>query len=328
MELPNFAQSLSDVHIVSIAQFAAVLTILRLGFIKVPSQLVRILVEIVEVILVVGIVIFVLFQTFIIKPFLIPSGSMRPTLAVNDRILVNRFLYRFQSPRHGDVVVFNAPQQALEQSMENTTSGEQIDYIKRLIGLPGDLLQVVGGTITVNGMVYHHDVVRSAFGFSAYDSASRDNQHIKFVDNGVDVFDGQRWTFYSAQDVAQRITGTPDAQVSVSPGYVLRNGKKLDEPYIAEDPDYDLKLAANGDVVLRDPDGIHVNGALNIDDPQEIVRLEKAPPAKVPQGDIIVMGDNRNDSNDSSRWGPLQENRLVGKAFYIFSPTARVRPIH
>jgi len=332
MDLTNFTETLSDLHVVNIVWFTIILTVVRLAFIRLPGNAIRALVEIIEAALIAGVLVFMVIQPFVVKAFYIPSGSMLPTLIEDDHILVNRYLYRFEPPHHGDVVVFNAPAQALEQTDEQTVGDDHIDYIKRLIGLPGDNIQVIGGTITINGQVYSHDEVRPYFNLEAgstiSDQQSKDEQHIKFIDNGVEVYDGKTWTTYSAQEVAEKINGSPSANITISPGYVIRNGKRLVEPYIAEDPDYNLKIAANGDVVLTDPEeGTRICGTVPVDDPEQIVQLIKAPPANVPPGEIIVMGDNRNDSNDSSRWGPLTEDRLVGRAVCIFYPFPRIQAI-
>ncbi|SEH24281.1 signal peptidase I [Rhizobium sp. NFR12] len=97
-------------------------------------------------------------RTVLFQPFTIPSGSMMPTLLVGDYIFVNKFAYgfskysmpfspdlfegrvlQFSEPKRGDVIVFRLPQQP------------EIDYIKRLIGLPGDRIQVRDGVLFVNG---------------------------------------------------------------------------------------------------------------------------------------------------------------------------------
>lgn len=95
-------------------------------------------------------VVFVL-RSFVAEPFQIPSSSMRPGLVVGDFILVNKFAYGVRtpilnnvlipvgSPQHGDVMVFNFP--------ENPS----INYIKRVIGLPGDTISYQGKRLTVNG---------------------------------------------------------------------------------------------------------------------------------------------------------------------------------
>ncbi|MBI4003838.1 MAG: signal peptidase I [Candidatus Omnitrophica bacterium] len=78
-------------------------------------------------------------RTFIIAPFKIPSGSMRTTLLEGDRILVNKFLYRFREPQRGDVIVFRFP------------TDPKRPFIKRLVGVGGDQVEIRDGSVFVNG---------------------------------------------------------------------------------------------------------------------------------------------------------------------------------
>ena len=78
-------------------------------------------------------------RTFIVAPFKIPSGSMRPTLIEGDRILVNKFIYRFRTPQHGDIIVFRFPEDPKRP------------FIKRLAALGGDTVEIRGGMVLVNG---------------------------------------------------------------------------------------------------------------------------------------------------------------------------------
>ena len=78
-------------------------------------------------------------RPFVVEAFWIPSGSMIPTLEINDRVLVNKFIYRFTEPDRGDIVVF--------QSVEDPKQ----DLIKRVVGLPGDRIAVRSGRLIVNG---------------------------------------------------------------------------------------------------------------------------------------------------------------------------------
>lgn len=84
-------------------------------------------------------IVFGIVRPFIAEAFYIPSESMVPTLEVGDRVLANKFIYRFDKPDRGDIVVF--------QSVEG--GGE--DLIKRVVGVPGDTIEVRGGTLYVNG---------------------------------------------------------------------------------------------------------------------------------------------------------------------------------
>lgn len=78
-------------------------------------------------------------KTFVVQPFYIPSGSMEHTLEISDRVLVNKFIYRLRSPKPGDIVVFEAP--------ESTST----DYIKRIIAVEGQTVDVRDGVVYVDG---------------------------------------------------------------------------------------------------------------------------------------------------------------------------------
>ena len=103
-----------------------------------------------------ALIIAVLIRSIIIQPFYIPSSSMEPNLLIGDRLFVSKYSYGyskhsfpfspkifngrllFNEPKRGDVVVFKTPQ-------DNRT-----DYIKRVIGLPGDKIKIVNGAIYLN----------------------------------------------------------------------------------------------------------------------------------------------------------------------------------
>jgi len=83
------------------------------------------------ILLAVAILVAVVVRAFVLQTFYIPSPSMEHTLNLNDRVLVNKLVYDFRSPARGEVVVFKAPD-------EWRTGAESEDFIKRVIGLPGD----------------------------------------------------------------------------------------------------------------------------------------------------------------------------------------------
>ncbi len=91
--------------------------------------------------------VFFFIRPFVVHAFLIPSQSMEQTLLVGDRLLVNKFVYKLRKPHRQEIVVFKAPELALKKS----NKPDQTDYIKRLIGLPGDLVRVEGGRAFLNG---------------------------------------------------------------------------------------------------------------------------------------------------------------------------------
>ncbi len=99
-----------------------------------PSR--KFMVELLDSGLIAFILVFVIIRPFVVQAFYIPSESMVPTLRPSDRILVNKFIYRLNPPKRGDVIVFDAPPQALQDG-----DGKK-DYVKRLIGLPGDKITI------------------------------------------------------------------------------------------------------------------------------------------------------------------------------------------
>ncbi len=78
-------------------------------------------------------------RTFIMAPFKIPSGSMRPTLIEGDRILVNKFLYRLRPPRRGEIIVFRYPEDTKRP------------FIKRLAAFGGETLEIRDGRLLIDG---------------------------------------------------------------------------------------------------------------------------------------------------------------------------------
>ncbi len=94
----------------------------------------------------VALVIAFVVRMFIVQTFWVPSGSMEPTLRVNDRVIVNKLVYHVNAPERGEVIVFNSP------ASWRTNPGEKV-FVKRLIGLPGDHVQCcdANGRLLING---------------------------------------------------------------------------------------------------------------------------------------------------------------------------------
>ena len=106
-------------------------------------------------------------QAFVVKPYRIPSGSMEPTLAIGQRVLVDRIGNDFFAPSVGDIVVFHPPSGAASeecgavarkagQACTRPTPRESSDnYVKRLVAGPGDTIAIVNGHVILNGKRQH-----------------------------------------------------------------------------------------------------------------------------------------------------------------------------
>jgi signal peptidase I len=129
----------------------------------------------IELVLIVGFAIglALLIQAYLVKPFQIPSGSMIPTLEINQRVLVNRTSYHFGDPSIGDIVVFHPPLGAdgpgpecgVQHSPEQPCPApvdekSDTNFIKRIVAGPGDTLSIQDGHPVVNGEVANEDYVR------------------------------------------------------------------------------------------------------------------------------------------------------------------------
>jgi signal peptidase I len=187
--------------------------------------------------------------TFVARTYYIPSGSMLPTLEIHDVLLVDKFEYRFHPPNEGDIVVFPPPVSTPD------------DFIKRVIGRPGDTLRISGGTVNLNGVA-------------------------------------------------------------------------LREPYVAEKPEYSLEIRNYGIYVSYgagwqrlDPGSANVPPASGW-----------SAPNRIPAHCYIMLGDNRNDSEDSHIWGFAQDGGrfatgprsghaagFTGRAFLIFWPPSQAK---
>ena len=181
-------------------------------------------------------------QAFAVKPYLIPTPSMLPTLIEGQRVLVDRFSQRIGSrPEHGDITVFHPP------------SGAEARHGEGQCGAAGEGPSYLDGPL-------------------ATQSCSRPT--------------GAR----AETTFIKRVVGLPGDRIEVRDGHVIRNGRQSDEPFAA---------ACGGQVC-------------NLD---EIV---------VPRDSYFLMGDNRDDSNDSRFWGPVPRAWIIGKAVATYWPLSRI----
>jgi signal peptidase I len=157
-------------------------------------------------------------RSFLVEPFKIPSGSMIPTLLVGDLILVNKFTYGLRlpvlntkitegtPPQRGDVMVFRYPPKP------------SLDYIKRVVGLPGDTVAYINKRLTINGQsvatgtlpeFFDEDAMRY---FKQYEESLGDRKHKLLNDDerpafvpGADNFAGRDGCLYSVEGVTCKV---------------------------------------------------------------------------------------------------------------------------
>mgnify|MGYP000058867354 CR=1 FL=1 len=195
-------------------------------------------------------------RSFLVEPFQIPSGSMKPTLEVGDFILVNKFTYGIRlpvidtkvipigDPQRGDVMVFRYP------------NNPSINYIKRVVGLPGDHIRYAGKQLYVNGQKVEHELVEIV----------------------------------------------PDDEVPAG---------------------HPLQTLANA-AIYRE----QLGEVTHLIRQKQLSQTPKPKEWVVPQGYYFMMGDNRDNSNDSrfwhsaempqELWGMVPDNYIVGKAFAVW----------
>lgn len=112
----------------------------------------------------VALLVAILIKTFLFQAFYIPSSSMEDTLEINDRVLVNKLAYQVGDMARGDVIVFDDPRGGFEQPEESVVdsamrnvfesiglAAPRSEFIKRIIGLPGDRITISNGVVAVNG---------------------------------------------------------------------------------------------------------------------------------------------------------------------------------
>lgn len=323
---------LASLRLTEVLVLIAVLTVIRLIMLRSKKRLAITILEFIEPALYAFTVVFLVIRPMMAETCYVPSGSMEPTLRGDkksmDWLFTDKISYRVHKPKKGDVVVFIPPKKATEGDSRFEGKGN-VYFIKRLIGWSGDKITVTAGWIDVNGQRISHRTVRNALADANVfgPDANVDPidfmaiHHVKFVKTGVYADDH----FISIEDLRPILTKNVHARVVIHPGYVMRNDVKLDEPYIAEDPDYDYKIV-EGEPLRIDYSDDSYRYRYNGDpiDIYEYRRLISKPAESVPQHSYLMMGDNRNDSSDGTCWGFVSDEKVVGKAQVILWPPNRI----
>jgi len=139
--------------------------------------------EIIESV-VIAVVLALLIRTFLFQFFWIPSRSMEPTLLINDRIVVTRFSYWLHEPQRDDVVVFKYPLDPKK------------DYVKRLIGLPGEKLEIIDSKLYINDNLVEEPYLPEGLTFENFGPIEiPQGKYFMMGDNRNNSSDSRVWGF-------------------------------------------------------------------------------------------------------------------------------------
>jgi signal peptidase I len=133
-------------------------------------------------------------RTFVAEARYIPSGSMLPTLEINDRLIIDKVSYDFTDPHRGDIIVFQPP-----DSLHSSDA-----FIKRVIGLPGDTVEVKNGKVFVNGEPQQESYIAAKPDYQYGPVMVPDDAYLVLGDNRNKSFDSHYWGFVPKDHVIGR----------------------------------------------------------------------------------------------------------------------------
>ncbi len=210
-----------------------------------------------------------LLRSFLFEPFKIPSGSMIPTLLVGDLILVNKFHYGVRLPVINQKIIDNNPVKRGDVMVFRYPVDPRQDYIKRVVGLPGDEVSYINQKLSINGQAVETKALAEFYDEDSLRYAKQFSEKLGAVEHGI-LVEPQRQAYYG-----------PDPK-----SFPMAENCR----YTAE--------------------GVT---------------------CKVPAGHYFMMGDNRDNSQDSRFWGFVPDKNIVGRAFFVwmnFGDLGRIGPFH
>jgi signal peptidase I len=302
MESRDFVDQLARTPISKIVLLVAVLTVLRVGTTywlnqrdaklrPGPYRLGRSFSELLDAFIYAGVFVFMLIRPFAVQAFVIPSGSMWPVLHVNDFIVANKAVYRYSDPKRDDVVVFHPPSTAAMVPGDLDAAGEmKSDFVKRCIGIPGDLVEMKNGILYRNGQKVEGD-------------------HGMFNECKTEQRPCQDYRVLSPDEIKE----LPKANFKL----VNYKGRLIPLNYTDLDANSPFPLPEAG---FKRVSPYEVNPPFEIDDSAEQKKAAALPAERLPAGMYLMMGDNRNDSLDGRAWGLVSRDRIIARAEFVWFP--------
>jgi signal peptidase I len=153
-------------------------------------------IEAVKTIVTAGILAFGI-RTFVAEARYIPSSSMEPTLQINDRLIIEKVSYHFHKPERGDIVVFSPTDALKAQNFKDA-------FIKRVIGLPGDQVEVKDGLVYVNGKALAENYIADKPDYTFGPVTVPPDQYLVLGDNRNNSYDSHAWGFVPRENLIGR----------------------------------------------------------------------------------------------------------------------------
>lgn len=212
-------------------------------------------------------------MTFVLQAVTVPTGSMENTIMVGDYLLVNKFIF---SPgdtlwflpqreiKRGDIIVFKYPGNSLhpERDRQRNLRKYEINYVKRVIGLPGETIEFRNNVVLINGQVLPEHKI-----------------------------------------VAEHPLKSDRSQNSTAPLDIKgEEEKQPDQPYDVYYGEDSTEESVKGLIPARSPYDYAAPGK----------------PYRIPDDSYFVMGDNRDNSEDSRFWGPVKRDLIIGRAMFVY----------
>jgi signal peptidase I len=136
-------------------------------------------------------------RSFVAEARYIPSGSMLPTLQINDRLIIDKISYNFRNPDRGDIVVFSPTEALKQQNFKDA-------FIKRVIGLPGEKVEVKGERVYINDKPLAENYIDEKPNYNFGPVTVPSNQYLVLGDNRNNSYDSHYWGFVPREKIIGR----------------------------------------------------------------------------------------------------------------------------
>ena len=242
---------------------------------------------------------FGLIRAFVLEGFKIPAGSMIPALEIGDHILVNKLSYTLGEIERGDIVVFVFP------------CDERKDFVKRVVALGGDKVEVRCDRLYINGEPVHEDLVKAdGCSYWDYDKEMRKSWEKRQCSRYVETNAGAS---YDTLHAANRPALDQRREAAGTEGSGHLDGNR----------DFPRDRPPGCALGLSEAPSPEQQGAIELSEPASRTYAASggcAPQTRyvVPEDHVFVMGDNRENSSDSRAWGPVPVKDVKGRAVQIW----------